>query len=142
IHRVLPHSQCDPSMAITQRQIALEANVSRSTVAAILANRSAERFSGEVRDRVLEIARRNGYRPNRYAQIISNGKSGYIGVLGFGTSRALPFQKLKIATGIFQRSNYDLFVQEAAWYGDAPERVADLLVQKLLDAQVEGVLLS
>lgn len=128
-------------MPITQRQIALEANVSRSTVAAVLSNTQRERFSKEVQERVLETARKHGYRPNRYAQVMNHGKSGYIGVLGFGTHNSLSYRKLGFATELFRQLEYDWIVQEAGWYAADQGEVCDLMVQKMIDARVEGVLL-
>ncbi|HWL51148.1 MAG TPA: LacI family DNA-binding transcriptional regulator [Chthoniobacteraceae bacterium] len=128
-------------MPITQRQIALEAKVSRSTVAAVLSNTQRERFSKEVQERVLATARKHGYRPNRYAQVMNHGKSGYIGILGFGTHNSLSYRKLGFATELFRRLEYDWIVHEAGWYAADEDDVCDLLVQKMIDARVEGVLL-
>lgn len=128
-------------MAVTQRQIALEANVSRSTVAAILSNTQRERFSKEVQERVLATARKHGYRPNRYAQVMNHGKSSYIGILGFGTHHSLAYRKLGFATELFRRLEYDWIVQESNWYNVPRSEVCELLIQKMIDARVEGVLL-
>ncbi len=128
-------------MAITQQQIALEAQVPRSTVAAVMSAAQRGRISPEVRTKVMEAADRLGYRPNRYAQVVRNGKSGYIGIVNFGALRQLALRKVQVATEAIRDLRYDWMVQQADWYAREWPKACDLCVQSLIDARVEGVLL-
>lgn len=65
----------------SQRDIALMAKVSQSTVSFVLTNRSAEQgISPETQRRVHEAARKLGYSPNVAAQSLRRGRTGLIGV--------------------------------------------------------------
>lgn len=128
-------------MAITQQQIAIEAQVPRSTVAAVMSAAQRDRISPEVRKKVMDAARRLGYRPNRYAQVVRNGKSGYIGMINFGALRQLALRKVQAATEAVRDHGYDWMVQQADWYSRDWAEACDLCVQSLVDARVEGVLL-
>ncbi|HWL52894.1 MAG TPA: LacI family DNA-binding transcriptional regulator [Chthoniobacteraceae bacterium] len=128
-------------MAVTQQQIALEAQVPRSTVAAVMSAAQRGRISPEVRKKVMDAAHRLGYRPNRYAQVVRNGKSGYIGIINFGALRQLALRKVQVATETIRDLGYDWMVQQADWYSHDWARACDLCVQSLIDARVEGVLL-
>ncbi len=63
---------------ITLKEIAAEAGVSISTVSRVLNNKSPNAASPAVQERIWEIARRNGYLPNRDAQALKHchDKSG------------------------------------------------------------------
>jgi LacI family transcriptional regulator len=63
----------------TQIDIARKAGVSQVTVSHVLSGRG--RVGDEVRQRVLDIARRLGYRPNAAARAISTGKFGCVTLL-------------------------------------------------------------
>src|SRR4051812_31906827 len=63
----------------TQIDIAHKAGVSQVTVSHVLSGRG--RVGEEVRQRVLDIARRLGYRPNAAARAISTGKFGCVTLL-------------------------------------------------------------
>jgi LacI family transcriptional regulator len=67
-------------MPVTIKEIARLSGLSYPTVSQILNNRPVN-FRQETRDKVLEIARKLGYRPNAYARAMSRGKFGAIGLL-------------------------------------------------------------
>lgn len=129
-------------MTITQQQIAIEANVSRSTVAAVMSPAQCERISPEVRERVMKVAERLGYYPNRYAQVMSRGKSGLIGVLMFSAPLSVIRQKAVHATRLIIDAGYEVITQDADWIpAVSDESMGDALCKRLLNAKVEGVIL-
>lgn len=74
-------TQSDPrTSAVTLIQIAKHTGLSRATVSGVLGP-NADRFRPETRDRVLQVARELGYRPNRAAQAIRRGRFRTIGFL-------------------------------------------------------------
>ena len=67
---------------ITMKEIGRLAGVSQSTVSMII-NGKAEQFnlSRDTQDRVLRIARENGFRPNHIARSMRTGRTGIVGIL-------------------------------------------------------------
>jgi len=65
----------------TQRQIAEEAGVSRTTVSFVLNEVPGVRISLETRQRVLEVAQRLNYYPDAMARRLASGKSRIIAVV-------------------------------------------------------------
>ena len=67
-------------MAVTLKDIAKNAGVSKSTVSEILCSNST-RYRQETREKVFETARRFGYRPNASARAVCSGRYGCVGFL-------------------------------------------------------------
>src|SRR4028119_1082856 len=67
-------------MPITAKDIALELELSQPTVSRILNGDARHRASEATRQRVLETARRLGYRPNAVASSLRRGRTGIIGL--------------------------------------------------------------
>lgn len=65
----------------TQRQIAEEAGVSRTTVSLVLNDVPDVRVSPETRQRILEVARRLNYYPHAAARRLVSGKTSTIGLV-------------------------------------------------------------
>ncbi len=128
-------------MAITQRHIAAAANVSRSTVAAVMSEAQCDRISLEVRTRVLATAEKLGYRPNRYAQIMRNGKSGMIGVIDFEPLHQLSQRKVLATAKAILREGYEPVAQEALWFSKEGGDAGQAACQRMLDLRVEGAIL-
>lgn len=59
----------------TQRQIAEEVGVSRTTVSLVLNNVSGVRISPETRQRILEVARRLNYYPDAAVCTLVSGRT-------------------------------------------------------------------
>src|SRR5689334_12241646 len=67
------------SPRITLQNIATRAGVSKMTVSAVLSGRSKTVFvSDSTRQRVLDLAREMGYRPNAAARALSTGRTGVV----------------------------------------------------------------
>jgi DNA-binding LacI/PurR family transcriptional regulator len=73
-------------MAVTLRQVATQSGMSVQTVSDVLGER-AHLFRAETRARVVEAARKLGYRPNTFAQAMRRGRFGGISLLLSNDSR-------------------------------------------------------
>lgn len=67
-------------MAVTLRDIAKRLNLSHATVSFVLNDRRDVTIPEITRQRVLEMAKEMGYRPNRAARALVSGKTNIIGV--------------------------------------------------------------
>lgn len=129
-------------MAVTQQQIAEQANVSRSTVAAVMSESQRDRISPEVRERVLNTAKKLGYRPNRHAQVMRGVRSNCIGILSFSSTSSLIHRKLKATTQAIESFNYRFIVEELLWYNSLGPEALTKAIDNFIDARVEGVVLN
>ncbi|MBI4026437.1 MAG: substrate-binding domain-containing protein [Verrucomicrobia bacterium] len=68
-------------MPITIQDIARELNVASSTVSRVLNNRGRDFISEKTRQKILNSAKRMGYRPNHFARALATGRSGAIVLL-------------------------------------------------------------
>lgn len=123
-----------PKNAVTLKDVATLAGVSRSTVSKVL--NGGGRVSEATRIRVRETAERLDFRPNALAQFLATGKSRTIGFLS------------EHASGIFARSMLQGAVTElgkhdmAALVYDAHHENATLLenVRKLRARKIDGLI--
>ncbi len=121
----------------TQKALARELNVSRTTVAQVLGG-MAHRYSEETQRRVWEAARRLNYRPHRSAQAMRRGRSNLIGVIHFGGSYEVSRQ---MRYGLVQEvgvCGYEVLPVEFSLMPGREHRV----VEQLLEARVEGVIIA
>jgi len=119
----------------TQQDVASTAGVSRSTVAAAF-SKSGKNLNRETRERVLEVAENLGYRPNRFARMLLNGRSGLIGVIHSDSSGYVGASKLLGIVSWIQREGYQPLIHDYLWYGDAGGNLCETMV----DSRVEGVI--
>lgn len=68
-------------MAVTMKDIAEMAQVSRPVVCAVLGGKSTCRVSAEKRKRILELVEEYGYQPNLQARSLRSGKTKIVGLL-------------------------------------------------------------
>ena len=68
-------------MAVTMKDIAERAQVSRPVVCAVLGGKSTCRVSEEKRRRILELVKELGFQPNLQAQRLRSGKTRTVGIL-------------------------------------------------------------
>lgn len=122
---------------ITQTEIARHLGISRSAVASVLSNSASSRISPELRERILGAVEELGYIPNRFAQIMSKGRSGMIGVINFGGYEQLPHVKVEQAVCRILQEGYQPVVDNALWFADHGHAVCSRMIQM----QVEGVVL-
>lgn len=118
--------------------IAREAQVSISTVSRAFGR--PQMVSAAVRERVMDAATRLGYRPNRIARALAEGRSRAIGLLLPGEDENPYFQAVAAAANARARaSGYELVVSNhgRAYSPDDYVRAAEALGER----QVEGYLL-
>ena len=122
---------------VTQRDIAAECGVDHTTVSKVLSGDQALNFSGATRELVLATAARLGYRPDRNARILRGARSRTIGLIASASIVEPSFHRRIRATHDILDAGYGLIAHELLWSRDALAWIVD----NLLDARVEGVLL-
>jgi LacI family transcriptional regulator len=131
-------SQADSDHRITLRELAERVGLSRTTISMILNDvPEATRFPKETRQRVVESAKRLGYRPNYFARSLGKSRSYLIGVIapdfgdGFEAALLSGFQRHLLNTG------YTSLVSTHLWSPSLLKRH----VEALCDRGAEGLLL-
>lgn len=123
----------------TQKCIALESGVSRSTVGEILnQGEGSKNYSEETRRRVLEAAARLGYVPNRAAQIMRKQRSDLVSIVHFGAGVEVA-QKTNLAlANQVNAAGYACLSMDLNWNRDSLRR----MMEELIQSRVEGVIIS
>src|SRR5580658_8582992 len=109
-------SQAGSTRRITLRELAEQLSLSRTTISMILNDvPEAARFPENTRQRVVESARRLGYRPNYFARSLGRKRSYLIGVIApdFGNG-----YEGAILSGFVHRlldTGYTAFVSNHFW---------------------------
>ena len=131
-------SEGDSGHRITLRKFAEHIGLSRTTISMILNDGpEATRFPEETRRRVVDSAKKLGYRPNYFARSLGRNRSYLIGIiapdLGNGYEAALlsGFERRLLNTG------YTCFVSNHFWSASLLQRH----VETLCDRGAEGLLL-
>jgi LacI family transcriptional regulator len=131
-------SGADSGHRITLRKLAEHLGLSRTTISMILNDvPEATRFPQQTRQRVVESAKRLGYRPNYFARSLGKKRSYLIGVIapdfgdGFEAAVLSGFQRRLLNTG------YTSFVSTHLWSPSLLQRH----VETLCDRGAEGLLL-
>jgi DNA-binding LacI/PurR family transcriptional regulator len=130
--------RADSGHRITLRELAEHLGLSRATISTILNDvPEAVRFSQGTRKRVVESAKRLGYRPNYFARSLGRKRTYLIGVIapdfgdGFEAAVLSGFQRHLLNTG------YTSFVSTHLWSPSLLQRH----VETLCDRGAEGLLL-
>ncbi len=119
--------------------IAKQLNVSSATVSFVLNGKAAEKgISSAVEKKVLNHAKKIGYRPNMVAKSLRTGKSKIIGMLVEGI--ADPFFA-SIARGV-ERIAYQLDYKIFYASTENDEAIARKLIGAFRDAQVDGYIIA
>src|SRR5580658_296472 len=131
-------SHSDSGRRITLRKLAEHLGLSRTTISMILNDvPEATRFPEETRRRVVEWAKRLGYRPNYFARSLGKARSYLIGVVapdfgnGFEAAVLSGFERRLLNTG------YTSLVATHLWSPDLLQRH----IETLCDRGAEGLLL-
>jgi DNA-binding LacI/PurR family transcriptional regulator len=127
-------------MAATIKDIARRLNISVSTVSYAL-NNGPRPVPGEVRERVLEVARELNYRPNRIARSLVTRRSHTIGVVPTEASNNLAvtpyFQG--VLNGILNTA--EILEHDVLIYTRYDVKRASEFVNTLLDGRADGLIL-
>jgi DNA-binding LacI/PurR family transcriptional regulator len=133
-----PEAHSDSGRRITLKKLAEHLGLSRTTVSMILNDvPETTRFPEETRQRVVEWAKRLGYRPNYFARSLGKARSYLIGVVapdfgnGFEAAVLSGFERRLLNTG------YTSLVATHLWSPDLLQRH----IETLCDRGVEGLLL-
>jgi LacI family transcriptional regulator len=131
-------SHSDSGRRITLRKLAEQLGLSRTTISMILNDvPEATRFPEETRQRVVECAKKLGYRPNYFARSLGSRRTYLIGVVApdFGNG-----YEAALLSGFVRRllnTGYTSFVSNHFWSTSLLQRH----VETLCDRGVEGLLL-
>lgn len=121
------------------KDVATEAGVSVTTVSHVLNQTPHTRVNEQTRERVLEVARRLDYRPNRMARGLRTQTSGMIGLLTEEIATTPHAGRIILgAQETASRHNLTLAIINSALQADADERRDDVVA--LIDRQVDGII--
>lgn len=121
----------------TQKDIGLALNLAQSTVAVALNPKLRGRLPKETVAIIEQKAAEMGYRPQRMARILRNGRSHTLGALFFSGSYHAPQERVKLLAHSALKKGYQLVALDLDWFG-LDHRAAE---DYLLGAAVEGVVL-
>lgn len=121
------------------KDVAAEAGVSVTTVSHVLNQTPHTRINEQTRRRVLDVAARMDYRPNRVARSLRTQSSGMIGLLTEEFATTPHAGRIILgAQETASRHHLTLAIINSALQADARERRDD--VAALLDRQVDGII--
>ena len=120
--------------AVTIRDVARQAGVSLSTVSQVLNGRPGY-ASATTRDRVLEVARELGYRPNALARGLVTSRTGTLGLVITDITRAFFTQVVGSIEQVASQQGYSVLL--ACADGIQPEQTA---IETFLDKRVDGII--
>src|SRR5690554_4166092 len=124
---------------VTIKDIARQANVSTTTVSRVLNNHPA--VKDKTRKKIMDIIKKNNYRPNTVARSLSTNKSNAIGVFftdHFNSGLSHPFFR-EVIYGLEKylgEKGYDIVYFTNRHWGDSFS-----YLEKCQDRQVDGVVL-
>jgi LacI family transcriptional regulator len=116
--------------------IAAAAGVSKTTVHRAL--RNASRISPATRQRILDVASRMGYRPNRLAQSLRARRSGTFGVVVLGITGSFYANVLDGLESAAQERKHSILL---ACSHEQPQREKEL-IELFLEKQVDGIIVA
>jgi LacI family transcriptional regulator len=119
----------------TIRDIAREAGVSDTTVS--LSFQSSSRVSAATRERILAVARRLNYFPNRSARNLRYGDSRTIGFVVIEITNPFYSRMIRSAERIVQRLGYGILFAESYW--DPQKEIQ--IVSNMIESRVAGILM-
>jgi LacI family transcriptional regulator len=100
-------------MAVSLKQVAERAGVSGATVSRVLNGKELDRIPIETRERIMRIAQELDYRPNRFARILRDGRTGTVGLMVSGLTNPFFVEVLEAAERYLIEADYQV-VQDAA----------------------------
>jgi len=126
---------------VTQADIAKALGISPTTVGLVVGNTDSElraRLSKVTVRRIQEKAEELGYRPNRGAQILRQGRSNLIALLNFGGYSEIASKRAFQVGRLVHEAGYDFQTVDAYWWiGDAAR-----IVDQLMGLRPEGIIVT
>ena len=122
-------------MAITVNQIAEKCGVSRTTVLRALNGGSV---SKETKERILQVAKDNNYRPNLLARSLNHGRTMSLGVVTINIENMYFVQSLNTINKEADKRGYFTNIVVC----DDSLEWEKKLIQGLAERQMEGILIS
>ena len=122
--------------AITIRDIAEIAGVSKATVSRVISNSSKVKL--ELKEKILKIMKENNYVPNHMAQSLAGTPRKSIGIV---IDELANFFFIEVADGLDQITSevgYSLTISSSKW---DPNKELEL-VKKLISSRVDGIILA
>lgn len=123
-------------MAITVNQIAEECGVSRTTVLRALNGRGS--VAKETKEKILEVARDNNYRPNLLARSLNHGRTMSIGVVTINIENMYFVQSLNTINKEADKRGYFTNIVVC----DESLEWEKKLIQGLAERQMEGIIIN
>jgi LacI family transcriptional regulator len=122
----------------TQKDVALRAGVSRSTVSYVLSDQADLKIpiSDETRQRVMEAIAELGYEPDARAQSLRSGTSNIVGVIIPVIQNPFFWQTLSGISAALQKAGYGLYLSHPPM-----ESQEDNAIRKLIRQRVDGLIL-
>ncbi|WP_374112036.1 LacI family DNA-binding transcriptional regulator [Pseudonocardia sp. TRM90224] len=121
-------------MAATIRDVAQAAQVSQSTVSRALS--TPELVNPETRARVVSVARRLGYEPNRAARGLITGRTGNLGLIVPDIANPFFSAVVKGVQGAARAADYSVFIADTD-----EESESEIGLLRALSKQVDGIIL-
>ena len=122
---------------VTIDQVAQRCGVSKTTVSRYL-NRKYENISPETRERIAQVIRELGYRPNRSAQRLKAARTMLIGCSIGDVSSPFAGLLLKGSTGVCEAAGYQVLFADCG-EDPAKERLA---LEGFLENRVDGLIVN
>ncbi|MGX1162912.1 LacI family transcriptional regulator [Arthrobacter sp. SLBN-100] len=124
---------------VTLRDVAEAAGVSTATVSLIVNKKKSARIADETRQRVKDVIRTLGYRPNAMAKTLVSGTSRFIGLVADGVATT-PFagQIIHGAQDEAWKHGYALLIANTEGNGELEQDA----IQMMLEYKVRGILYS
>lgn len=124
-------------MAVTMKDLAMLAGVSRQAVSSVLNGNGSSRVSEENRKKILRIAKEINYIPNSAARSLKGGVTKTIGLLGTPYSSGLNSALANEISNVLHAQGYNLLSYE---YGSGTSSAA-CGVTELLARGVDGIII-
>ncbi len=126
-------------MSVTLKDIAVEAGVTTPTVSKVLnASSTSARVGQATRERVMEIARRRGYRANQVARGLRMQRTTSIGLIVSGLTTPVRMRMLERIEQLLLASGYHVFIGTSEGCAEKESQY----VKEFLSRQVDGLVIA
>ncbi len=121
---------------ITISDIAAEAGVSKATVSRVISN--SPKVKEDLRNRILDIMKKNSYVPNQLARGLAGTPTNTIGIVIDELANYFFIEAVEGIDSIVSSSDYAMQISSSRWKKEREIQI----VQSLLSSRVDGILIS